>query len=117
MGTRVAGYKAFEDAIVEFRHMLRLLSSDRVDCYGSDFKLCSFIFSTGNGKAHCFFKETLQTMWEECQEQCQFNFICSSTSCTITNNITHFANKFRNSCYMGLVQSVWKSEFCLFYGS
>ena len=58
----------------------RFLSSDRVDCYGSDFKLCLFIFSTVNGKAPCFSKETLQIMWEKCQEECQFNFICSSTS-------------------------------------
>ena len=39
---------AFEDVIVEFCHMLRLLqwrflSSDRVDCYGSDVNLCLFI--------------------------------------------------------------------------
>ena len=77
------GYKAFEDVIVKFRHVLRLLpflSSDQVYCCGSDFKLCLFIFSTGNGKAPCFSKETLLIMWEKCQEECQFDFICSSTS-------------------------------------
>ena len=72
--------------------LLAFLSSDRVDCYGSDFRhsrLCLFIFSTGNGKAPCISKETLQIMWEKCQEECQFNFICSSTSFIFAHKIKH----------------------------
>ena len=91
----VAGYKAFEDVIVEFRHMLRLLAFFCRPIEWTALKLCLFIFWIGNGKAPCFSKETLQIMWEKCQEECQFNFICQSTSLfahklsTITNNLTH----------------------------
>ena len=87
-----------------------------MDCYGSDFNLCLFIFSTGNGKAPCFSKETLHIMWEKCQEECQFNFICSSTS-LFAHKIKHKIKKLLPFNDRGLVQSVCKSEFLLLYGS
>ena len=105
--------------------MLRLLSSYRVDCCGSDFKLCLFIFSAGNGKAPCFSKETLHIMWESVKRNANLilymyvhplHYLQTKLS-TITNNLTHSANKFRNSFYGVLVQSVSKSEFYLFNGS
>ena len=110
--------------------MLRLLAffvvrSSGLLC-GSDFKLCLFIFSTGNGKAPCFSKETLQIMWKSVNRNVNLILFVHlllylhTKLSTITNNLTHILQQFRKSCYWGLfnqsahlTQSVTSDVFSL----
>ena len=94
----VAGYKAFEDVIVEFR--------------------CVYLYFRRAMEKHlAFLRKHCRLCAKSVKRNVDLILFVHLLLYFHTKLSTKLSTKFRNSCDRGLVQSVCKSEFSLFYGS